>query len=309
MIFDPATAEMDNGGQGHNISDHPRNLKQLLSPDYHWADVTAHAIGPDKQRPVYNYIAGDITRAYEPTKAQRVTRAMAAIDTGRADCPMTFVVYDEVAATKPEFKKAFYLHSIQEPKVDGSVITIVRDGKAHYGGEYGGKLVCNVLEPTAARVDIVGGEGKECWNEVTGENYPSWKQYSSGRLRANLELGAWRTETIPTKPQKADTFFHVMNLMDKDATPPEVRALQVDGFAAAATAGTIVLIARGAQPAASAKLSVAEGDTRAFIAGLAPGQWTAKDSDGKTTPFEVTPESGTAWLTNIAPGDWTLERK
>ena len=309
LIFDPATTEWDDGGQGHDskVSDHPKTLEILMSDAYDWADVTACAFGPDPEKPVYNYIAGNITNAYAATKAERITRAMLTLETGDAKCPMTFVVYDEVAATKPEFKKAFYLHTVQQPKVDGHTITVVRDEACYYGGQYDGKLVAQVLEPQTARIDIVGGKGKECWNEITGENYYTWRKTSSGKPYKDLELGAWRTETIPTEPKKADTFFHVMNMMDKDATPPEVRALQVDRFAAAATAGTVILIGRGAQPATSARFAATQGDTRAFIAGLAPGHWTAKGPGGKTQTFEVTPETGIAWL-DIAPGDWSLSK-
>ncbi|MDH7569537.1 MAG: heparinase II/III family protein, partial [Armatimonadota bacterium] len=92
MIFDPATAQQDYGGQRSMPSDHPRSVQQLKEGGYRWAEVTAHGYGPDPRKPAYAFVAGDITNAYLPTKAARVARAMAMLYTGSSRYPCVLAV-------------------------------------------------------------------------------------------------------------------------------------------------------------------------------------------------------------------------
>jgi len=280
MIFDPATAEQDYGGQRTKKPRHPNTLEMLKTQDFRWAEVLAHEFGPDTKKPEYSYLAGDITKSYYPSKASKVKRAMVAFDTGDSTYPCVFVVLDQVVSTNPAFKKAWYLHSIQEPKVQGRTATIIRDGKSYHGGEYGGQLVVESLLPEQARIDKVGGPGKECWNEVTGENY----QPLTNKRAHYSEIGAWRIEVIPTKPVKADRFLHVLTMMDKGTPKPSVTPITTDQFVGARVVNRAVLLNQTDALLREAAFDV-PGDSAIglLVCGLTPGEWTIEGPAGKQT--------------------------
>ena len=71
--------------------------------------------------------------------------------------------------------------------------------------------------PADARLQTVGGPGKEAW--VDGRNYP-WDE--TARKRPQRELAAWRLEVAPGAPRLRDDFLHV--LFVDDATAPAVSA-------------------------------------------------------------------------------------
>ncbi|MDP6041700.1 MAG: heparinase II/III family protein, partial [Candidatus Latescibacteria bacterium] len=193
MIFDPATLKEDHGGQ-HAIRHETRTLEDLQKEHRRLGRVTGWAFGPDEKTPRYSYLAGDVTQAYG-TKAEKVARSMVMLNTGDEMYPCVFVVYDQVVSKQADFKKAWYLHSLQEPVVNGMQTTVVCDGEAYYGGQYGGQLVVETLLPSEVTIEKVGGSGKECWNEATQKNYVV--DLSGSRAKGD-ELGAWRIEVIPT---------------------------------------------------------------------------------------------------------------
>jgi hypothetical protein len=221
LVFDP-TEEMtkgsnttaNDGGQKwpNGGRDHPPDLASLKEDGYDLGQVTAHAIGPDAVSPRYSYIAGDITRAYADTKVSRVTRSMVTLRTDLAASPVVFLTYDRVVSKDPSFKKTWLLHSMQEPTVEGSSFTVVRD-EPHWKGEgdYDGKLVVDSLLPEGPGIAKVGGPGKEFWVESTATNYAVTKAPPA-------EPGAWRVEVSPSSSAAEDRFLHVMRVMEASAS-------------------------------------------------------------------------------------------
>ena len=71
-------------------------------------------------------------------------------------------VEDEVVTKSEESVAAFHIHCQSEPRrVDGGVVID--------NGEY--ELFCRVLSPENAKIEFIGGEGREF--EVDGVNYPT----------------------------------------------------------------------------------------------------------------------------------------
>ena len=116
--------------------------------------------------------------------------------------PNLFVVFDEVVATKPTFRKTWLLHTIDKPVLTGRRVRIRhKEGQLHV----------ETLLPEAAKIKLIGGPGKEYFCD--GRNWPPAK-------KRDPLAGAWRVEVSPTNPAAADTFLHALAACDRFADPP-----------------------------------------------------------------------------------------
>ncbi len=147
----------------------------------------------------YTYAVGDAAKAYDEGKVPEFTRQFLHLQ------PDFIVVFDRVTAGDAAYEKRWLLHTIDEPKVEGktAVVTHLK-----------GRLFSTTLLPTDARVEVVGGPGKEFWSD--GENYPI------SNKSKECEPGAWRIEVYPGTPRERDFFCHVLYVTDsgKEAAPP-----------------------------------------------------------------------------------------
>src|SRR5437763_9311617 len=91
---------------------------------------------------------------------------------------VSMVVLDELELPRPQLQPRFLLHTMDEPRIDGNKIM------ARHGG---GRLTTTVLLPQAARIEKIGGAGREF--EVDGKNYPLKRP-----MPAPNAPGAWRAE-------------------------------------------------------------------------------------------------------------------
>ncbi len=128
--------------------------------------------------------AGDATKSYSPKKIRKAIRAFYHLrsDAESANPIDTFVVYDHVVTTKPALKPKWLLHSIDKPAVTGRRFVIASGT---------GKLVGDIVWPLDAKIELVGGPGRE--SSVAGKNYPPKK-------KADPEHGSWRIE-VSTGPR------------------------------------------------------------------------------------------------------------
>jgi heparin/heparan-sulfate lyase len=184
----------------------------------------------------YDYARGDITRAYHPSKMERFTREL--VYTPKDDM---LVVYDRVRAADAAFRKAWLLHGVNKPTVEGSVFTFE---------ERPGRLRVHSLLPDKAEILARGGPGQEFWTPGdekggpwgSGRNWPPppfeggplpeapdlrrmWKTFWGEDLERlspsnarNVVPGAWRIEVSPATPAKEDHFLHVLEIGDAGDT-------------------------------------------------------------------------------------------
>ena len=136
----------------------------------------------------YTYVLGDATRAYDPRKLTQFTRQFLFIR------PDYFVIFDRVTSKDASYPKRWLLHALREPAVQDDLVTVT-EGR--------GRLFCRTLLPEGARIEKVGGPGREF--EVEGVNYPP----SPDKLRESPEAGAWRVEVQPAQAATEDLFLHV----------------------------------------------------------------------------------------------------
>jgi hypothetical protein len=149
------------------------------------------------------YACGDASRSYDAGKLRSFTRQFLHLR------PDTFVVFDRVEATTAKYPKTWLLHSVEAPSIEAEERTF----RVEHAG---GRLEVFCLLPEDARIEAVGGPGREFL--VDGRDYPPDAKSDPG-------AGAWRTEVRPVRPGAVHRFLHVLHASAVDAggKSPEVR--------------------------------------------------------------------------------------
>ena len=178
----------------------------------------------------YTYIASDATKCYNAPKPY-APKCSAAVRQFVHLLPDVFVVYDRVGATDPGDRKVWLLHTVDEP--------LVKDGLTRADCR-GGRLFCQTLLPANAKIEKVGGPGREFLSN--GKNWELDSRFlqsaDSGakRLGRGPYFGAWRLEVSPAGKNADDSFLHVLTATDAgDGVPPAARLIRKgnrDGVAA-----------------------------------------------------------------------------
>jgi heparin/heparan-sulfate lyase len=240
----------------------------------------------------YDYARGDITRAYHASKMERFTRELVYTPGDNV-----LVVYDRVRATDPAFRKAWLLHGVNEPKVEGSVFTFE---------ERKGRLRVHSLLPAEREIRARGGPGQEFWTPGdekggawgSGRNWPPppfeggplpdapdlrhmWKTFWGEDLERlspsnarNVVPGAWRIEVSPDAPAKEDHFLHVLEIGDAGDTRAR-RVERVQGHrleGALVEGGLLALFDAADDPLAEGEVTLPDvGAKTLLLTRLVPG--------------------------------------
>ena len=129
-------------------------------------------------------MAGDATRAYSPRKLERFTRQIVYLR------PDTFIIFDRVKSTQPEFKKTWLLQAAHTPTKVGDRF-VIANGQ--------GRLWVQTLLPSAATVKLVSGEDLYRFGDQT---YPP--------RRPTGPAPECRIEISPDQARADDLFLHVL---------------------------------------------------------------------------------------------------
>jgi hypothetical protein len=204
VVFDPAQKmtvleqpASNDGGQIFRRD--PVTLQDIQPGGFAALDGITRYVATDD----YTYAAGDATKAYDPQRVSLAQREIVYLRATTREHPVV-VVFDRVASARPEFEKRFLLHTVGEPVVSGRMTVAENQG---------GRLSCLTLLPQDARLELIGGPGREAW--VDGKNYP-WNPDTKMKRR---EPGAWRLEVSPGAARSQDYFLHVLFVDDADAKP------------------------------------------------------------------------------------------
>ena len=155
--------------------------------------------------PLYTYALGDGGPSYSRAKLEKFHRHFLWLKAVSGwDHPVA-VVFDDVVSTRDPFRKAYLLHTQEEPLLEGRRLT-ARNGS--------GVLYQWTLVPAMPKITFIGGSGKEYW--VNGRNYPPVRP-----PREREEPGSWRVEISPSVSQSSDRFLHVLYPGDADGPLPE----------------------------------------------------------------------------------------
>jgi hypothetical protein len=121
---------------------HQHFVEKLDGTTFDFARITAYAHDPEFAR--YDWIDSDLSRAYTPKQAERVTRRFVFLR------PRTFVVIDHVRAPEP-VETRFRLHAPSAPRIDAP-----RRLASWAEGE--GKLYVQTVLPAEAKLDASRGK-------------------------------------------------------------------------------------------------------------------------------------------------------
>jgi heparin/heparan-sulfate lyase len=145
---------------------------------YHRGDLVAY-----DNRPEFLFVAGDCTPAYAETKLALWIRQIVFLRPG------TFVIFDRVESTRPEYDKTWLLHMAGEPAINGDEVIVTRGPS---------RLVSRTLLPEKAIIRKVHGY---TYRGQTFEAEPSSQSDVAPK---------WRIEVRPPEPRTDDLFLHVM---------------------------------------------------------------------------------------------------
>jgi VanZ family protein len=171
------------------------------------------------------YTNGDSGEGTFSHRTRRVERFWRTFGYDRVDDVV--VVFDIVEATEASFRKAWLLHSIDEPRLapDGFRVSVAPQKRP---GRAGGNLEAKVLLPKDATINIVGGPGFEFFVDDRNydENGTLWEAVQK-RPAPAPEPGAWRVELSPSQDARDDHFLVVLLPTAAGVTPEHrVRLLQ-----------------------------------------------------------------------------------
>lgn len=155
----------------------------------------------------YVYVASDATACYHADKADLVMREFIWF------APDLFIVFDRMVSDKPEYEKRWLYHVSEEPVIKGMQWSEKSQG---------GKSVVCTLFPKNAKVEKIGGPGKQFWSdgrnwslpELTPEDYGYNKRGAVPPNNWPL-VGQWRIEVKPSVPSKTDYFMHMIQVGDE----------------------------------------------------------------------------------------------
>ncbi len=301
LIYDPAEdfrgkGYGNDGGQRlpHGRSE-ARDLQVLQAPQngYRTGKVLAHGFGPNPDTPDYTLLQGDITEAYSK-KVKQVHRSFIFLNLRNTQVPAALIVFDHVVSANPDFRKFWLLHTLEEPRIEGSSATV--DVTQHDGS---GRLNLDVLLPAAANAALtkVGGPGKEYW--VFGTNYANAPD-PQRVARSSIETSEWRLELSPKSAAAEDRFLTVMQITDR-TSPARWPVRRVDFgertgcLLEGADANWLVLLTLTSGRSTNPVQFNVTGPkpTRVLITDLASGTWQARQSTGsKVQSVNVLEQSG-----------------
>ena len=132
-------------------------------------------------------MAGDFTKAYSEQKMKQWVRQIVFLR------PDTFVIFDKVVSTKPEFEKTWVLHGRNEPVIKDNT-SVFTNGK--------GKLTGQILLPKNVNM-----------SRINGYTYGG-KTFDLPANSSTPTANKWRIEIKPKESQTEDVFVNVLSTSD-----------------------------------------------------------------------------------------------
>jgi hypothetical protein len=170
-----------------------------------------------EHHPDYTYAAADITKGYNSTKAREVTRQFLYLRGGQE----FFIVFDRVEATRPDFRRHFFLHVPTEPQRQEGLLTWPSlpeaDGDKSVLSYGRSRMFLHTLLPEKAEVVIRGGPGQEAWGHPL-EPTAQYNHMTAGRLKP--PVCPWRIEVGDPNDGNRTLFLHVFEITDEQVQQP-----------------------------------------------------------------------------------------
>lgn len=299
IIYNPSLASTQGGwySGGQRKLYEADTMEDWLRPYYDAGRITGREHGyadNAETKPLYAYIAGDITASYDAKTVDYVGRRMLTVYTGDEAFPMVFFVYDDITSDSAEFEKRFLLQisSSAAPVINEDEQTVITDNST-------GRLILTCLSDNV-KINGVGGREADCGSQ---RNYLiNGKQLES---KSGADDGHWgRIEIVCDKQDKNATFLNVITVTDAGGgnIPSSVATENNSGIEGAVFGGKIAALFATDRNRAQGIISCVtsgKGSIDYYVSGVAEGEWVV-NVDGKNIGiFESSAEGG--MLTFTAP--------
>ena len=271
-VFNPAKVEKMGkwySGSQRGIGEAP-DLEFWLSSDrYRVADPEGASYSVKDGKTEYAYIASNIAPAYDED-VEYLSRRMLSIFTESADFPMIFACYDRIMAADPGFRKAILLHTMNEPVINGNIVTLANGG---------GKLVASYISNSDIDILPLGGENS---NRLINGN-----QCGISNFRGDGWKSLWgRIEVVPKEGNKTDSVLSVMYVTGEE-NEKTLEAEKLSGYGilgAKIMNNALLFIEKLPCPDSSYEIEVAgEGELTYYVSGLSEGKWKVKAGNKSLT--------------------------
>ncbi len=264
---------------------------------YEMGEIPAFEHAPDHS---WSYVCGDATDAYNnpkycgtiagkknKPKIDLFTRSMVYLPKAN-----NLIVFDRVNALDPSYRKAWLLHSVGKPRINGKIIkTRVPGHVEDFDGDTvkitwaggvipppdpkdPGRLFVKTFLPKQHYTRRIGGKGHEFW--VAGKNRPvvQYKGCTVPGARNPIEAGQWRIEVSPSKPSKFDNFLHLIHICDtktKKMPPAEMVTAEGEKMLGVAAGGWLVMFGKKGEVKGDISYKAPAGKTEHLIVDLKRG--------------------------------------
>jgi hypothetical protein len=297
------------GGQrlpypGHSTNFTYDEYLSRLDAKYHFemGEITAFERAPDY---AWSYVCGDATDAYNnpkysyacppnPKRRNRpkidlFTRSLVYMPAGN-----NLVVFDRVNALDPSYRKAWLMHTVGRPQVNGKRIGAQVPGhiedfdgdtvRATWEGgcipppdpKDPGRLLVRTFLPAEPTIRRIGGKGYEFW--VGGANRPVGpgreKFITPGAYNDPVEPGNWRVEVSPKRPAAFDNFLHLIHIGDtktRQMPPATMLASAGEKMVGLAVGGRLVMFGRRGEVAGEVRYEAPSGECEHLLVDLKRG--------------------------------------
>ncbi len=269
-------------------------------------------ISDENGKPLYAFLAGDLTSDYENAGAKEVGRYMLAIynyneDGNQTDVPLCFFVMDDVKTNLVK-ETAFLLQPMEEPTVDGNVVTIINSVYV--------ENVWGTYQADGVLVDQAFSDSGDISIEKLEGKYGTSNPQTDGRWQEDiptLEAGWGRVE-IRTAANETK-LLNVMYVTDRETNEEqgllEAKMYANDDILGASLPDLSVcaFFNKNVEKISAATVKgEGEGVLRYCICGLCAGEYSLKDEGGNTVLTATVSEAG-GMMTFTAPaGIYNLSR-
>lgn len=291
----PSATTVNTGGQ-KQFGGEAKNFSYWMSEDqYRTGYVTAHEIDDSERVPRYNYISGDITKAYGE-KAEEVRRSMLFMPTNDATKPAVFFVMDKITSADASYEKYWLLHPMYEPKIDGNMMVIENTKLGNSG-----QLVNTTLYPKDIKVEVYGGE--------TENQFKNFQITDKSRWSEGAEINQWRIDVTPAQASKTDYFLNAMYVADTDnnIVPEKAELVETNDMLGAVLSDRAALFVKdGANKVSEQSFTLpARENLAVFVSGLVPGNYEVTENGNVIANVIATKDGGCIYF-DANGGDYTI---
>ena len=272
----------------------PSTIDPFLNGEMTTAELTGASFGYFTDGSAeYGYIAGDLSKSYDPQTVDYIERRMLTVFTGDKEFPMLFLTYDSITAVNENFTKTFLLHTVTKPtafNTDSLTATVVNgEGKMHIASIFGGD-----------EIEMIGGPGKAFW--INGKNCVD--EYNDDDSADKI----WGRIEIRASGEKTTNMLTAMYVTDADNTNTlETEKYENDKVQAIKVKNIIAAFCKSAEKLYKEFDFAVDGKGlyRYYLSGIAAGTWAVK-VDGVTVAH-VYSDDGEGLVSFVAPtGEITL---